>query len=393
MEEKINASASDALELHPSPAFFPVDFSRARRAAFSPPTNRAPAANHFRAAFSAFVIALSAATSSFGDDAPRTVGLERVRHSGQLLYGSDMEGGGPYAYPDPKSQRGVTGFEVELMTLLGKELGRKPCLFPGAVGQALYKFSGTGRIDVVINGYEWTQAHGRDYLATRPYYVYQLQLMTKRDGRIRSWSDLKHEKTGRGRRKVGVLVSSAADTLADLEGGPHVEVARFDGVTDAMLAVQNGQFDATLQDLPAALYYHRRFPGLALAGAPESRGYYVIYVRKEDESLRDALDAGLARLIESGELRRLYEKYGIWNEVQHELSTFTAPLELLNEQASAQGWALIYQYRKAADRCRDHDAGPVDHVDALAMALGLLIAVMRLYGPKALQRLWRAMSS
>ena len=211
--------------------------------------------------------------------------------------------------------------------------------------------------------------------------------MTQRGGRIRTWSDLKQAKPGGGRWKVGVLVSSAADSFASEEGGPHVEVVRFDGATDAMLAVQNGQFDATLQDLPAALFYHRRFPGLVLAGAPESRGYYVIYVRKEDETLREALDTGLARLIDSGELRRLYEKYGIWNDAQQELSTFTAPLELPAEEASASGWSLVYQYR-----ARLIDAAIMTLVLSitsmpLAMALGLLIAVMRLYGPGALQKL------
>ena len=187
---------------------------------------------------------------------------------------------------------------------------------------------------------------------------------------------------GRRARQLGGRYSLPAD-----EGGPHVEVVRFDGATDAMLAVQNGQFDATLQDLPAALFYHRRFPGLALAGAPESRGYYVIYVRKEDESLRDALDTGLARLIESGELRRLYEKYGIWNEAQQELSTFTAPLELADRGSRRPGWALVYQYR-----ARLIDAAIMTIVLSitsmpLAMALGLLIAVVRLYGPAPLQTL------
>ena len=103
---------------------------------------------------------------------------------------------------------------------------------------------------------------------------------------------------------------------------------------------------------------------------------------------------GLARLIESGELRRLYEKYGIWNEAQQELSTFTGPLELLAEEASAGGWALVYQYR-----ARLIDAAIMTLVLSvtsmpLAMALGLLIAVARLYGPSAAaEPAGRAMSS
>jgi polar amino acid transport system substrate-binding protein len=158
-------------------------------------------------------------------------------------------------------------------------------------------------------------------------------------------------------------------------------------VTDAMLAVQNGQFDATLQDGPAALFYRRRFPGLALAGEPQSSGYYVIYCRKEDQSLRNAIDQGLERLIKSGELRRLYNKYGIWNEAQQELSSFSAPLELVTQGASSGGLALVYQYR-----ARLIDAAIITIILSvtsmpIAMALGLLIAVGRRYGPAPLKTL------
>ena len=43
-----------------------------------------------------------------------------------------------------------------------------------------------------------TELRARDYLATRPYYVYQLQLMARRGGPIRAWADLKSPKPGGG---------------------------------------------------------------------------------------------------------------------------------------------------------------------------------------------------
>jgi polar amino acid transport system substrate-binding protein len=322
-----------------------------------------------------------------GVPAARGDALEAVKSSGQLRYGCDMEGGGPYAYPDPRSPRGVTGFEVELMARLAADLGVTP-VFSQGQWDKLLQVLGSGRIDLVINGYELTEAHARDYLATRPYYVYQLQLMARRGGAIRAWADLKRKKPGGGRWTVGVLTSSAADTFATEQGGPQVDVKRFDGGTDAMTATQNGQIDATLQDLPAALFYRDRFAGLELAGAPESRGYYVIYVRKQDAPLRDALDAGLARLVDSGELRRLYEKYGIWTEAQQELSAFTGPLAQVTGAAAAGGWSLVWHYRS-----RLFDAALVTVALSfssmpLAMVLGLLIAVARLYGPRWLQPLF-----
>ena len=389
MEVEPDASASDARDFDPSKALNRGEFSPARPSAFPPGRNRQPTSIHLPAVFTGLLLILTAVTASFGQATAHDDSLERVRSSGKLLYGSDMEGGGPYAYPDSKSSRGVTGFEVELMALLGKDLGVTP-VFSQGPWDKLLPLLGSHRTDLVINGYEWTAVHGRKYLATRPYYVYQLQLMVRRGGPIKDWGDLKHEKPGGGRWKVGVLGGSAADTFATDEGGPTVNVSQFDGATDAMLAVQNGQFDATLQDLPAALFYEPRYPGLKLAGKPESSGFYVIYVRKQDESLRDALDQGIARLVESGELRRLYEKYGIWTEAQQRLSTFTEPLEMAAADASKSGWSLVYQYR-----ARLIDAAIMTMFLSvtsmpLAMALGLLIAVARLYGPRALRSLLAA---
>ena len=106
------------------------------------------------------------------------------------------------------------------------------------------------------------------------------------------------------------------------------------------------------------------FPGWRSPGAPESRGYYVIYVRKEDESLRDALDQGLARLIESGELRRLYEKYGIWNRGAGRAVDLHGPLELAGRGSDRARLGARLPVPGAVDRCRAHDARAVGHVDA-----------------------------
>ncbi len=111
--------------------------------------------------------------------------LKRVKDSGRLVYGSDEEGGGPYVYPDPKSPRDVTGFEVELMARLASGLGVK-AVFSHAQWDKLLQVLASGRIDAVVNGYEWTEMRARDYLATRPYYVYELELLARRGGPLRS---------------------------------------------------------------------------------------------------------------------------------------------------------------------------------------------------------------
>ena len=310
--------------------------------------------------------------------------LAKIRDSGRLRYGSDMEGGGPYAYPNPDSPREVTGFEVEMMKDLAEDVRAEPFFVQGQWDRLLQNLD-NGQVDLVINGYEWTESRARNYLATRPYYIYQFQLIARRGGPLRSWEDVTRIVPQKRPWRIGVLVNSAADTFASEVGNSKVEVVHFDGATDAMTAVVNGQIDGTLQDLPAALFYRNRYPDLALAGPPVGHGYYVIYVRRGDEALRDLLDRGLDRMIQSGALKRLYERYGIWTEAQTELTGWDRSKLAVTNSDAPRGWRLIRHYRSLL-----FDASMMTVLLSvtsmpLAMAIGLLVALGRQYGPKPLR--------
>jgi len=367
MEENPDASESDAFR---PPLFAPRSELRPRS------SSRAPARR-----VSVLLARLLPLLLIVGLNHPaRSDALGDVRARKVLRYGSDMEGGGPYAFPDPRSPRGVTGFEVEMMALVAGELGVAAELSQGQWDQLLAVLD-SGRIDAVVNGYEWTEARQRDYLATRPYYVYQLQLMGRKGGSAKRWADLSRPRPDGRRWTVGVLVQSAADVFAHAHAGETIRVVRFDGATDAMLAVQNGQCDYTLQDLPAVLFYRERYPGLEIVGPPESRGYYVIYARKDAPALRDALDAALGRLIASGDLKRIYEKYGLWNEAQEELACFSGPIAPVSGRRELWGWELLRQYAPRLVDAAVVTLGLSFASMPLAVALGLLIAIGRLYGP------------
>jgi len=350
------------------------------------PTKPRPEAPSRRLPVVLFLSTALLAFSACGRTRPEDT-LARVRATGQLVYGSDKEGGGPYIYPDPESPREVTGFEVELMRALAGEVGARPVFSQGQWDRLLQNLD-AGRVDVVVNGYEWTETRGQNYLATRPYYVYQLQLLAPRGGPIARWDDIVKTAGPKGRAwKLGVLVGSAADIYAAEHGGPHVDVVRFDGATDAMTAVVNGQIDATLQDLPAALFYRERFPALNFAGDPVGQGYYVLYFRRGDEALRDAIDRGIGRLVEQGDLRKLYERYGIWNDAQNELAGLSLASLKAGGSPAVKGWDLLRRYGPLLV-----EAAVVTVVLSitsmpLAMAIGLLVALGRLYGPSALKAL------
>jgi polar amino acid transport system substrate-binding protein len=321
-----------------------------------------------------------------GQHAASDDSLQRVRAAGRLIYGCDAEGGGPYVYTDPAAPDRLTGFEVELMRLLCGALGPEPVPQQGQ-WDALLPTLGAGRIDVVVNGYERTPGRTAQYLATRPYYVFELQVMAKRGGPVRSFDDLTGPKPGGGRWTVAVLGSSNAETYTREHGKDHVEVVYFNGATDCMMAVTNGQADATLQDLPAARFYATHYPTLDLAGPPVGLGYYVMYLRPQDHALGNALDAEIARVIRNGELRSLYERYGIWTDAQAELAALGPP-EVPPEAAGREylrGWPLLQRYGGLLVQAAGMTVLLSCASMPLAMLVGLLVALGRLYGPTPLR--------
>jgi polar amino acid transport system substrate-binding protein len=237
---------------------------------------------------------------------------------GQLAWCGDQEGGGPYVYPADDDPNRVIGFEVELADKLGARLGLRASFFQGQWDK-MPELLRTRKCDIVLNGYEWVPSRLDAMEASIPYYVYGLQLLSRADGDVASWRDL--ERPGPlGRRKVGVLTGSAAEKYLASRLGDRVEIASYDGSTDAMREVETKKLDATLQDTPAAIFYRPRFPALRAVEDPVGRGYYVVYARKGETALVRATNEALAELIERGELETLYRAYGIWDDAQRELS-------------------------------------------------------------------------
>src|SRR5438477_9813324 len=104
--------------------------------------------------------------------------LDAIHRRGTLIWGADQEGGGPYVYPDPDNGNRLAGFEVDLADLLAASLGVK-AQFSQRDWQTLPSFLEKGEIDIILNGYEWTPSSAAQMLASRPYYIYELQLLAR----------------------------------------------------------------------------------------------------------------------------------------------------------------------------------------------------------------------
>jgi polar amino acid transport system substrate-binding protein len=302
--------------------------------------------------------------------------------AGQTLrWGGDKGGGAPYIYEDPGGK--LVGFEVDLANYLAGKLGKR-AVFVQKEWNSLPQDLARGDIDLILNGYEWTPEREQQMASTIPYYAYRLQLIARAgDDSIRSWDDLRPRPGGR-KKRVGVLEASAAERYMRKEFDDQVDTEGLgeEGSTGVMSAILTGRFDATVQDVPVALYYvgpGKEFPGLRPVGAPVAPGYYVIFVRKNDTLLRDRLNTAIKEGLQDGTLRRIYEAHGLpWDaDQEHLLAVADAwPPDVQASEVSLLAFFLTLT----------RAAGTTIVLAVLSMPLailvGLLVAVGRLYGPR-----------
>jgi polar amino acid transport system substrate-binding protein len=296
--------------------------------------------------------------------------LDQIRSRGVLLWGCDIAGGAPLAFPDPKDPAKLIGFEADIAGAIAQELGVKAQVVQ-TDWDSLVPALERGNYDVAMNGLEIIPAREKRVLMSRPYYVYTLQLVVRKDEtRIKSIADLKG-------MTVGTLAGTTADKMLKDIGG--VNTRSYSAVwpyDDVAL----GRLDAAFLDTPFAAYYAKPDPRLKYAGPPEGEGYYGIAIRKEDVELKKSIDSVIDKLLRTGELKRIYDKWGLWDKAQAKLFSFGSPLDRAGKLRSEGEDAPLYTFLPLLLK----GAGTTIMLSvvsmALAIALGLMLAFTRTYG-------------
>lgn len=287
-----------------------------------------------------------------------------------LRWGSDAEGGAPYIFRDPQNASKYLGYEVELAEALGQKLGRT-MEFVQNEFKELTNGLKRGDYAMALNGIEATPDRASQFRLSRPYYVYQQQLVVRKDDeRFASFDDCVKKKA-----VVGTMEETAADRLLSEK---KVEKKLYNGPTDAYRDLELGRVDAVLLDYPMAVTYARPNAKLLLTGEPLAKGYYVIVMRQGDEAFARKVDQALQELWTDGTLKRIYEKWHLWNADQQELNK---PQEVAGEankgyEMFGEGGYLKLLWEGAKVTIRIAVLSML-----LAILIGLPIALMRLYGP------------
>lgn len=317
-------------------------------------------------------------------------GCTQTQEHKPLRWGVDADGGMPYAFKDPADPNKLIGFEVDLAAALAKELNR-PIEFTQYPFDKLADGIQRGDLDFAMNGLEIRPDLVRQVDFTRPYYVYKLQLAVRASQtNIKGFEDVKKNDS----LTIGTLEGSAAERLLEKLKIKKKSYGDQDGPFQDLL---NENIDGVLLDQPIMTYYAQDDPGIKyarrttkykLVGEPLAPGVYAIAVSKENKDLRNGLDLALLNLIKQGELERIYQKWHVWNDDQKMLNDLEKLKAAVGYEADVDSAPMPF-----AAFLPQLWAGAIVTVQisvvsmALAITLGLVIALCRLYGPRPVQLL------
>ncbi|MBS2028866.1 MAG: ABC transporter permease subunit [Deltaproteobacteria bacterium] len=325
-----------------------------------------------------------------GQLAEKTDTLAEVRAHKELRWGNDSQGGAPYVFQDPMDPNHLIGFEVDLADALAKKLGARARPIQGQWDKLL-ELLARGDFDVALNGIEVADEKKRVALLSRPYYAAEERLTVRR-------GDEKAPRTleALAGRKVGTLPGSLAERILKRAGA---DVRTYDGGQNEIYDdLRLGRTDAVLLDFPITRFYGEIEPELEVVPGALGAVQYAIALKSGDEAMKAEVDHALEALAQDGTLADIYGRWGLWNEETSKLFGGMQAPSALPEQYDA--WrAAVGKNPPFWQRVRERypkmmglflqGAALTLVVSllamALAVALGVTLALLRTYGPKPLQ--------
>lgn len=203
----------------------------------------------------------------------------------------------PFSFVDMTGR--ISGHDGELARRLAKGLGR-PLEFSNMKFMALIPALQSGKVDLIVTGMTASAERRKSVDFTRPYYANRQVLIVRRaEGAVAPPAITRPADLAD--KRIGVLLGSAHEAWARANL-PKAELFNLQTAADLVLAVKTDKVDAALFDADPLKLVLADNPDLgALPGNlfafPVAPGF-----SKARPELRDAWDAFIAKLTQSGEL-------------------------------------------------------------------------------------------
>jgi polar amino acid transport system substrate-binding protein len=239
--------------------------------------------------------------------------FERVKKAGTLAFGTSNDQ--PFAFMDDKTHD-IVGIDAEMLLAMLEKLGIpkhsvKQIDFEGLIPALL-----AGRMDMIADAMYITEKRAKVIDFSDGWYQYGETIVVKKGNplKLHSLADLKGHKAG---SQLGTVY------LDWLRAVPGVEVKSYSTMATMMQDMTIGRLDAGIIDAPVAGYALTKNPAYAAAFemanpyTPKEIGVIGSGFRKDEGSLREAINWALAEIKKDGTDLKILKKWGLGENNRH----------------------------------------------------------------------------
>jgi ABC-type amino acid transport substrate-binding protein len=220
--------------------------------------------------------------------------------------GEDVSVASDIAYPPFEFEKNgePVGFDIDLMDEIGKRAGFTPEYqnvgFDGIIGGLA-----NNQYDLVISAMTITPERQKRIDFSDPYFNADQSLLVPSDSDIGSADEI-------GDSTVGVQIGTTGEIKAkefEEQGKITGEVRTFDTIEDAFAALNNGQIDAIINDLPVSQDEVNNSDGKLeiVQVIPTGEQYGIAFPKGSD--LRPDVNKALQEIKDDGTYEEIYKKW------------------------------------------------------------------------------------
>jgi polar amino acid transport system substrate-binding protein len=214
----------------------------------------------------------------------------------KLTVGSDI----PYPPFEQGKKGSYTGFDVELMEAIGKEIGREPEFIDSSF-ETIFRDVAQGKFEAVMSAATITEERAKVVDFSLPYYLSEQAILVKEGSEITGLSDLKGKIVAAQQGTTGLELGKEKAEAKELRPYPEGP--------DADNALKAGVVEAVIIDAPVAKQQAEELGGIEIVEKVPTEETYGIAVAKENGELVEQINEGLKKTIEDGSYATVYEKW------------------------------------------------------------------------------------
>lgn len=243
------------------------------------------------------IVAIVAVVSSIG--AAFADQLDDIKARGTLVCGT-LGTAEPFSFADPKT-REIVGYDIDLCKAIANDIGVKLQVKPVSVEARIPELV-QGRVDIVAGNLGYTTDRAKQIEFTTAYFVSLQKMLIKDSSTFKTLDDL-------AKSRISAPKGSTSERYIR-ETLPNASLLTFQDPPSAFLALAQSKVDSMiLSEINAQKFISQTGEKFRFIDQPVAKEFWGLGVQKGQPALLKQVNTTLARLEESGEGEKIFDKW------------------------------------------------------------------------------------